>query len=91
MRSLVFCIALAAVTAVGFIHRPAFAQAANDRPIIDGIGATYSVEFVEDPLHALPEGTVIPRIVVRPGPVRTMLLRPRTSYVTELLKSVEAM
>jgi hypothetical protein len=26
---------------------------------------------------------------VRPGPVRTTLIRPRTSFVPEMLKSVE--
>jgi hypothetical protein len=28
-------------------------------------------------------------IRVRPGPVRTTLIRPRTSFVPEMLKSVE--
>lgn len=90
MHSLVRCAALAAVATVVFTHRSASAQPVNDTPKVDGSGATYSVEFVEDPLNALAEGTIIPRIVVRPGPVRTMLLRPRTSYVSEMLKTVEA-
>jgi hypothetical protein len=91
MHSLARCSALAALAVVAFAHRPAFAQSSNDDPKVDGAGPTYSVEFVEDPLNALPGDTLIPRIVVRPGPVRTMLLRPRMSYVTELLKSVEVM
>jgi hypothetical protein len=58
---------------------------------VDGSGPTYRVEFIDDPLNALNDGQIIPRIVVRPGTVRTMLLRPRTSFVTEMLKSVELM
>lgn len=58
---------------------------------IDGSGPTYAVQFSDDPLNALKDGVLIPRIVVRPGAARTMLLRPRTSFVTELLKSVEMM
>jgi hypothetical protein len=58
---------------------------------LDGSGPSYTVEFVDDPLNALNDGVIIPRIVVRPGGVRTMLLRPRTSYVNEMLKSVESM
>lgn len=58
---------------------------------VDGSGPSYTVEFVDDPLNALNDGLLIPRIVVRPGAVRVMLLRPRTSFVTEMLKSVELM
>lgn len=58
---------------------------------VDGTGATYTVQFVDDPLNALNDGVIIPRIVVRPGGLRTMLLRPRASYVNEMLKSVEAL
>jgi hypothetical protein len=65
------------------------AQPANIK--VTGSGASYDVEFDTDALHALNDGVLIPRIVVRPGPVRTMLLRPRTSFVNEMLKSVEFM
>jgi hypothetical protein len=58
---------------------------------VDGSGPSYKVEFVDDPLNALSDGQIIPRIVVRPGTARIMLLRPRTSFVTEMLKSVELM
>jgi hypothetical protein len=67
------------------------AAAADESMKVDGSGATYTVQFVDDPLNALNDGVIIPRIVVRPGGLRTMLLRPRTSYVTEMLKSVETM
>jgi hypothetical protein len=56
---------------------------------VEGSGASYKVEFTDDPLNALNDGVLIPRIVVRPGAVRVMLLRPRASFVTEMLKSVE--
>lgn len=47
--------------------------------------------FKDDPLHSgvgLPFGD---DITVRPSVKRVMLIRPRTSFVTELLKSVEVM
>ncbi len=49
----------------------------------------YGYEFTDDPLSA---GAVSPHdatLKVRPGPVRTTLIRPRTSFVPEMLKSVE--
>lgn len=38
-------------------------------------------------MNALGYDGLIPRIVVRPHALRTTLIRPRTSFVTELLKS----
>jgi hypothetical protein len=74
------------------VAAPAPSSAAADKSMkVDGSGATYTVQFVDDPLNALNDGVIIPRIVVRPGGLRTMLLRPRTSYVNEMLKSVETM
>ena len=46
-------------------------------------------EFKDDPLHS---GVSIPRgdnIRVRPNPFRSYLIRPRTNFVPEMLKSVE--
>jgi hypothetical protein len=57
---------------------------------VEGTGATYSVQFVDDPLNALGQDGIIPRIVVRPHAPRTTLIRPRTSFVTELLKTESA-
>lgn len=65
------------------------AQTGSD-PRVEGSGATYSVQFVDDPLNALGEDGIIPRIVVRPHAPRTTLIRPRTSFVTELLKTESA-
>jgi hypothetical protein len=58
---------------------------------LSGSGADYEVEFGDDALHALDDKQNIAKIRVRPGPSRTMLLRARTSFVAEMLKSVEHM
>jgi hypothetical protein len=54
-----------------------------------GDGDGYGYEFSDDPLAAGGFGPNDATIRVRPGPVRTTLIRPRTSFVPEMLKSVE--
>jgi hypothetical protein len=49
----------------------------------------YGYKFEDDPLAAGGFGPNDATIRVRPGPVRTTLIRPRTSFVPEMLKSVE--
>jgi len=49
----------------------------------------YGYEFSDDPLNAGGFGPGDATIRVRPGPVRATLIRPRTSFVPEMLKSVE--
>jgi hypothetical protein len=49
----------------------------------------YGYKFEDDPLSAGGFGPADATIRVRPGPVRTTLIRPRTSFVPEMLKSVE--
>lgn len=49
----------------------------------------YGYEFGDDPLAAGGFGPNDATIRVRPGPVRSTLIRPRTSFVPEMLKSVE--
>jgi hypothetical protein len=49
----------------------------------------YGYEFGDDPLTAGGFGPNDATIKVRPGPVRRTLIRPRTSFVPEMLKSVE--
>jgi hypothetical protein len=49
----------------------------------------YGYEFSDDPLAAGGFGPSDATIRVRPGPVRQTLIRPRTSFVPEMLKSVE--
>jgi hypothetical protein len=54
-----------------------------------GGGDGYGYEFSDDPLTAGGFGPNDATIRVRPGPVRRTLIRPRTSFVPEMLKSVE--
>lgn len=66
--------------------------AAADPPAAPKPAATeqsYGYDFADDPLTALVGGSDIPLIRVRQLRVRRMLLRPRASFVPELLKSVE--
>jgi hypothetical protein len=63
------------------------APAAGGAPA--GKGEGYGYEFSDDPLSAGGFGPNDATIRVRPGPVRTTLIRPRTSFVPEMLKSVE--
>jgi len=55
----------------------------------EGDGDGYGYEFGDDPLTAGGFGPNDATIRVRPGPVRRTLIRPRTSFVPEMLKSVE--
>jgi hypothetical protein len=54
-----------------------------------GGNGDYGYKFDDDPLSAGGFGPADATIRVRPGPVRTTLIRPRTSFVPEMLKSVE--
>jgi hypothetical protein len=74
--------ALVAAVSVMLIGSVAFAE---DKKKDDG----YGYEFSDDPLNAGGFGPNDATIRVRPGPVRTTLIRPRTSFVPEMLKSVE--
>jgi len=84
---------LAAATVV-LLATPSFAQ---DAPAGGTAGAgggsggsgDYGYRFEDDPLSAGGFGPADATIRVRPGPVRTTLIRPRTSFVPEMLKSVE--
>ena len=49
----------------------------------------YGYEFDDDPLNAGGFGPNDSLIKVRPRAARATLIRPRTSFVPELLKSVE--
>ena len=49
----------------------------------------YGYEFSDDPLAAGGFGPNDATIRVRPRAARTTLIRPRTSFVPEMLKSVE--
>ena len=58
-------------------------DAKGDKP--DG----YGYEFSDDPLNAGGFGPNDATIKVRPRAARTTLIRPRTTFVPEMLKSVE--
>ena len=65
----------------------AFAQ---DKPAGGGDKADgYGYEFSDDPLNAGGFGPNDATIKVRPRAARTTLIRPRTTFVPEMLKSVE--
>jgi hypothetical protein len=66
-----------------------FAQAAAATATGNGGSGDYGYKFEDDPLAAGGFGPSDATIRVRPGPVRTTLIRPRTSFVPEMLKSVE--
>jgi hypothetical protein len=74
-----------AAVAIVFSASSAFAQDASEGEDGDG----YGYEFTDDPLSAGGFGPNDATIRVRPGPVRRTLIRPRTSFVPEMLKSVE--
>ncbi|HET7541630.1 MAG TPA: hypothetical protein VFK05_17270 [Polyangiaceae bacterium] len=63
----------------------AMAQEAKDSKGGEG----YGYEFSDDPLNAGGFGPNDATIKVRPRAARTTLIRPRTTFVPEMLKSVE--
>lgn len=63
----------------------ASAQGVKDQKTDDG----YGYEFEDDPLSAGGFGPNDSRIRVRRGAQRSTLIKPRTQFITELLKSVE--
>jgi hypothetical protein len=81
---------LVGIVALGcvLVAADAFAQAAKPAGG-GGKEEGYGYEFSDDPLSAGGFGPNDATIRVRPGPVRTTLIRPRTSFVPEMLKSVE--
>jgi hypothetical protein len=77
-----------ATVALALLASPSFAQEAASPGTSTGSG-DYGYKFEDDPLSAGGFGPADATIRVRPGPVRTTLIRPRTSFVPEMLKSVE--
>lgn len=88
MRRVVGLLAGALAGAVVFFASSA-AQAQDTKTTDSGSGDGYGYEFSDDPLAAGGFGPTDATIRVRPGPVRRTLIRPRTSFVPEMLKSVE--
>jgi hypothetical protein len=82
---------LSGLIAVGLLMLSASSRAQEAAPAAgaSGAGGDYGYKFEDDPLSAGGFGPSDATIRVRPGPVRTTLIRPRTSFVPEMLKSVE--
>jgi hypothetical protein len=92
-RILVSLVAVFVLTSASasFAQQPAAGGGAGGAKATGGGGKDegYGYEFSDDPLAAGGFGPNDATIRVRPGPVRTTLIRPRTSFVPEMLKSVE--
>jgi hypothetical protein len=68
----------------------AFASVASAEDVKESSsGDGYGYEFEDDPLNAGGFGPNDSRIRVRRGAQRSTLIKPRTQFITELLKSVE--
>ncbi len=77
------------ITSTGYAQQPGGGGGAGVKSSSGKEGEGYGYEFSDDPLAAGGFGPNDATIRVRPGPVRTTLIRPRTSFVPEMLKSVE--
>jgi hypothetical protein len=80
---------LSGMIAGTFLTLSASSRAQDAAPSTPGASGDYGYKFEDDPLSAGGFGPSDATIRVRPGPVRTTLIRPRTSFVPEMLKSVE--
>ena len=80
-------IALSAFVALAAAASPAAAQ--DSVPAATKNEAGYVYNFQDDPLQATGLETLGARIPVLRGAARATLIRPRTAFVVELLKSVE--
>jgi len=93
MRQKRVCAGLVAFVGGALVLASSAAFAQNTKPAAaaaaGGKEEGYGYEFSDDPLSAGGFGPNDATIRVRPGPVRTTLIRPRTSFVPEMLKSVE--
>jgi hypothetical protein len=79
--------ALAAALGIVLLAPCAVAQDAPARP--SPSSTDYSYRFNDDPLSATGFDPAFPRIFVMARADRATLIRPRTAFVVELLKSVE--
>jgi hypothetical protein len=81
-------LSLAAIATVSSAAESAFAQ---DVPAAIGKDSNYGYIFGDDPLGAGGVNPMNSNIIARKGPIRSTLIRPRTSFVPEMIKSVENM
>jgi hypothetical protein len=84
-RPKTYVISIAIGTVAFLVSTAAFAQVAKTEDTQEGYGYT----FDDDPLAAGGFGPNDATIRVRQRAARTTLIRPRTSFVPEMLKSVE--
>jgi len=97
MKVALFPSSMLLFTALLGVARPAQAQGAAARDstyemrLDSSSSADYEVRFVDDPLDALPTSSYIAQIRVVSKHVRSLLIRPRTSFVTEMLVSVQTL
>jgi hypothetical protein len=82
-------VAVGAFLSVSMLMSAAFAQSAKETAGGGGGDEGYGYQFEDDPLAAGGFGPNDATIKVRPKAARTTLIRPRTSFVPEMLKSVE--
>ena len=81
---------LTAMSAVVAFSSQAMAQEKGVKETAAATGTEgYGYEFDDDPLSAGGFGPNDATIRVRPKAMRTTLIRPRTSFIKEMLKSVE--
>ena len=81
--------ALAAVLGIVVLAPTAVAQERAPRSSSSSADGSYSYRFEDDPLGATGLDAAFPRIVILTRADRATLIRPRTAFVVELLKSVE--
>jgi hypothetical protein len=72
-----------------FAQEAAPAAGGGDAAAAGGNAEGYGYEFDDDPLSAGGFGPNDATIKVRPKAARTTLIRPRTHFIPEMLKSVE--
>lgn len=77
------------IAIMGIILLSSSLASAQDKPKAADTSDGYGYSFSDDPLAAGGFGPNDATIRVRPGPVRQTLIKPRTSFVPEMLKSVE--
>jgi hypothetical protein len=78
------------VSSIAFAQKPAAAAGGAAAGAAGGkADEGYGYTFADDPLAAGGFGPNDATIRVRPNAVRNTLIRPRTSFVPEMLKSVE--
>jgi hypothetical protein len=81
-------LAVMAFASTAFAQAPG-GDAAKTTEGTAGGGDGYGYEFSDDPLSAGGFGPNDATIKVRPKAARTTLIRPRTHFIPEMLKSVE--